>query len=76
MAQPPHPEVIPQWDGFLDDGDEHVKAPGLKDQHVQHVYVVQLVVADVDKRRDGPAQTHQRVRLNGRLEKRCPCEQA
>ena len=55
-----------------------VERAGLDGQHVQHVDVAHLAVADVDEGRDGPAQVQQRVQLDGGLggAKRRPVEQA
>jgi len=56
----------------------HVEGAGLQAEHVQHVHVVQLAVADVDEGGNGAAQVQQRVQLDGRLggAKRRPVEQA
>ena len=56
----------------------HVERTSLEAQHVEHVHVVQLAVADMDEGRYGAAQVQQRVQLDGRLgrAKRRPGKQA
>ncbi len=56
----------------------HVERAGLEGQHVQHIHVVQLAVADVDEGGDRAAQVQQRVQLDGGFggAKRRPIEQA
>ena len=56
----------------------HVERTGFEGQHVQHVYVAQLAIADVDESGDRTAQVQQRVQLDGCLggSKRRPVEQA
>lgn len=45
----------------------HIERAGLEAQHVQHVHIVQLAVADVDEGRNGATQVQQRVQLDGRF---------
>ncbi len=45
----------------------HVEGPGLGDQEVEHVDLVQLAIGDVDKARNGSPQIEQRVQPDRRL---------
>ena len=56
----------------------HVEGTWLEGQHVQHMNVVELAVADVDEGGNAAPQVQQGVQLDGRfgLAKRCPLEQA